>query len=490
MKVNIVWFKKDLRIEDNEAIFLAAKENLPIILIYIFEEELIKQDDFSYRHFKFLSESLSDLIKNCKKNNLNLNLKIGDSCEIFSEILQKFTINKIFSHQETGNYSSFQRDLKVKKFCQTNKIKWIEACQFGVIRKLKDRDGWANLWFKQMTKPVLSLEKNIESIKISGLKNLPSAQDFNLEYDGIKNPQIGGRENGLKILNDFLYLRGENYSKEMSSPVTAFDSCSRISPYLTFGSLSIKEVFQIASKRQDEIKSMKIKGKWPSALRSFLGRLRWHCHFIQKLEDEPRIEFENLHKAYDNIERDRNLEYFEAWKNGETGFPMIDASMRALIETGWINFRMRAMLVSFASNNLWLDWRLTAKYLARMFVDYEPGIHYSQIQMQSGTTGINAIRIYSATKQAKDQDPQGIFIKKYIPELRDVSAKNIATPWNEPLLMNGYKMTIVDENQSRKEAAKKLYNIRKNLSFKEESKKIVKKHGSRKSGLKKTVKQN
>ena len=112
-------------------------------------------------------------------------------------------------------------------------------------------------------------------------------------------------------------------------------------------------------------------GKWPSALHSFLGRLRWHCHFIQKLEDDPRIEFENLHPAYDVLDRNVNEKFFKAWKTGNTGFPMVDASMRALIKTGWINFRMRAMLVSFASNHLWLDWKVTSKYLARVFIDYE-----------------------------------------------------------------------------------------------------------------------
>ncbi|AJI60001.1 FAD binding domain of DNA photolyase family protein [Francisella tularensis subsp. holarctica LVS] len=164
-------------------------------------------------------------------------------------------------------------------------------------------------------------------------------------------------------------------------------------------------------------------------MRSFLSRLRWHCHFMQKLEDQPSIEYENLHSAYDQLRTELlNQQCFEAWKTGNTGYPMIDACMRALIATRWLNFRMRAMLMSFASYHLWLDWRVTSLYLAGLFTDYEPGIHYSQVQMQSGTTGINSIRIYNPIKQSIDQYPNVEFIRRWLPELENVSNENIHTP--------------------------------------------------------------
>ena len=224
------------------------------------------------------------------------------------------------------------------------------------------------------------------------------------------------------------------------------------------------------------------KSKWSRSMRSFSGRLRWHCHFIQKLEDEPRIEYENMHLAYDNLRtQDINEAYFEAWKQGKTGYPMVDACMRALKATGWLNFRMRAMLMSFASYHLWLHWRKPALYLATLFTDYEPGIHYSQIQMQSGTTGINAIRIYNPIKQGLDHDPEGVFIREWIPELREINQDFIHTPWLSPAQMKGYPIPIVDEKTARKEAASKIYGLRKNnTSHKETAKKIVHKHGSRK----------
>jgi deoxyribodipyrimidine photo-lyase len=269
----------------------------------------------------------------------------------------------------------------------------------------------------------------------------------------------------------------------MSSPVTAYQSCSLLSPHIAFGTLSIREVVHAMQKRQRELMLSPTDEtvKWTSAMRSFSARLRWHCHFIQKLEDQPQSEFNNLHTAYNELRtKPINVAYFEAWKDGRTGYPMIDACMRALKATGWINFRMRAMLMSFASYHLWLHWREPALHLARLFVDYEPGIHYSQVQMQSGTTGINALRIYNPIKQGLDHDPNGTFIKKWIPELSHMSINYIHAPWRAPSEMNGYPMPIVDEKIARITAANKIYALRRNMQYKMESKRIMVKHGSRK----------
>ena len=176
-----------------------------------------------------------------------------------------------------------------------------------------------------------------------------------------------------------------------------------------------------------------------------------------------------------------NTSHLEAWQAGMTGYPMVDACMRALRASGWINFRMRAMLMSFASYHLWLHWRQPALHLARMFTDYEPGIHYSQVQMQSGTTGINAVRIYNPIKQGLDHDPEGVFIRRWIPELRDMPLDYLHTPWEAQAQMNAYPLPIVEEKTARKAAADKIYGLRRhNPEHIVEARKIVSKHGSRK----------
>ena len=480
--MDIMLFKKDLRVQDNIALFNAiANANSNLLCLYIIEPNLYKQDDISYRHYQFLLECLESLNKQLKDINLGLCIKVGEYNDVFTDLINKYDIKNIYSYQETGNMWTYKRDIAFQDLLDKHNINWYQYQQNGVVRKLKTRDAWASLWYKTMSEPIINIKATHSNLfEISD--NIPTAEDLGLKNDKCYLRQLGGTDNAFKELHRFLYTDGQFYSKEMSSPITAEKSCSRISPYLTFGCISIKQVFQLAEQRSKEVKLLPAEDKkgWGTSIRSFLGRLRWHCHFIQKLEDEPLIELKNLHTSANLLDRTLDDRLFNAWSTGNTGYPFIDACMRSLIATGWINFRMRAMLMSFASYHLWLDWRKTSVYLARLFTDYEPGIHYSQTQMQSGTTGINAIRIYNPLKQSQDQDPQGVFIRKWIPELKNIPDMFIHTPWLYKQDLAPYCLPIVDEKIARKQAADKIYALRKQDSFKEQSSKIMKKHGSRK----------
>jgi deoxyribodipyrimidine photo-lyase len=297
------------------------------------------------------------------------------------------------------------------------------------------------------------------------------------------------------LLGGFLTERGVNYRADMSSPVAGSTGCSRLSAHIAYGTISLREVYRQMRARDVEVRAALEAGepidrRWAGSLSSFGGRLHWHCHFMQKLEDQPSLEFVNQARSYDGLrENDFDEARFAAWCAGRTGYPMVDACMRALHRSGWVNFRMRAMLMSFASYHLWLHWRPTAIYLARQFLDFEAGIHYPQSQMQSGVTGINAIRIYSPAKQARDNDPTGAYIRRYVPELSAVPDAYLAEPHLMPPLLAeslgfrigvDYPLPIVDHLEAVAKAKARLYEIRRRTSSRSEAASVYRKHGSRK----------
>jgi deoxyribodipyrimidine photo-lyase len=221
--------------------------------------------------------------------------------------------------------------------------------------------------------------------------------------------------------------------------------------------------------RQDDALLCEDRQIWIKSLRAYSHRLRWHCQFIQKLEDQPTIEHQNVHSAYDGLRLLPNnklaAQRLVAWETGQTGYPLIDAGMRALIATGWLNFRLRALLISFAGYQLWLDWQAPALHLARLFTDYEPGVHYNQIQMQIGTTGLTTLRIDDPTEKSQILDDEGIFIRQWVPELANIPDDMIHTPWlmNEP--PENYPGPIVPERETRQNAYEKIRQLRNTPSY-------------------------
>ena len=479
----ILWFRHDLRIEDNLAFNTTCKDG-EVLPIFIYDKNYWELETSSSYHLKFTQDSLEELNQNFKDQfNSKIHIFYGYTLKILDELINKYKFKQIYSNQIFRNQYTLDLDQKCKSLFKEKNVLWHQGQQFGIQLENRKRNFWSSQWNNFIDLNPVKAQINCKFLKVDN----PSLDKIKTKEIDVTNIQKGGRKQALSLLQSFLEQRSENYQKEMSSPVTGEVACSRLSPHITYGTISLREInFAITNAKKENMSFNKVK-----SLRSFRSRLAWHCHFIQKIYDEPEIEWQNMNRAYDGLrENSFNEEYHHAWKIGLTGYPFVDACMRYLKTNGWINFRMRAMLVSFASYQLWLDWKKTSKHMAQLFTDYEPGIHYSQFQMQSGTTGINTIRIYNPIKQSIDQDPNGSFIKKWVPELQNVPDKLVHEPWKLTYLEQKdldleigkhYPHPIVDHHSSSKIARDKIWQIKKTDEAKFNAQKILQKHASAKA---------
>ena len=516
----VVWFKRDLRVHDHAALAAAVRHG-PVLALHVLEPSLLGSELFDAAHGVFIDQSLAALDAALVQRGNRLLRCHAEVVPVLEALHQATGFNRLWSHEETGQRLTWDRDRAVAAWCRARGVHWTELPQNGVVRRLRNRDGWAARWGRRMAAPQVAAPGHIPGLTgwvVSMVPGLDPGRDPGRDSGrsgagsmpapgarfGLPKPgaQRGGEPAALALLQDFLQARGVDYRHAMSSPLSAESACSRLSPHLAWGTVSLRTVSWAADARAADLVALRavgapIDGRWPAAVRSFQSRLRWHCHFMQKLEDAPRIEFENFSHAFDGLRPDRGEpgwreDALQAWCAGRTGFPMVDACMRALLATGWINFRMRAMLMSFAAYHLWLHWRQPALHLARQFVDFEPGIHFSQCQMQSGTTGINTMRIYSPTRQAQVQDPDGVFIRRWLPELAAVPAGFVHEPWRMPpglqqrsgcRIDQDYPAPQVDATVAMRTARERIGAVRASPLAQVEADAVQQRHGSRRSGL-------
>ena len=491
------WIKRDLRVFDNpalcEAVGRAEASGGPLLPLFLWEPSVLAAPESSVFHAAAQAQALEALRRRLETEYGTAILVGGlDAVEALEALHQRHPFRHLVSHRETGTEITYARDRAVAAWCRKRGVLWTQPAQGGVFRPLPDRDRREGLWAEFMKQtplppPVLSpqpawLRTLCETPFVSPANDLSPAADPGLELrQETTEPLAWATERG------FLRDRAAGYQKGISSPRTAFKSGSRLSVHLAWGTISARAVSHETQRRlaalaydpSPESFALRL------GLRAFSERLHWRDHFAQRLEDEPGIEFRPPHPLYADLpcvegaDAEARLAAFLA---GQTGFPLVDACVRCASATGFLNFRMRALVTSFACHGLRLPWQTVLAPLARLWTDYEPGIHVSQIQMQAGVVGTNTIRVYSPSKQLRDQDPELDWTRSWLPELRDAPAETVlhlGEP-NGPI-WPGYAPAVVDFAAESRQMKDVLYGRRDSPEGIAAAAIVQKRHGSRRS---------
>lgn len=484
------WLKRDLRLDDNPALHAALARSFEVAPVYILEPSVWRGPDASAMQLAAVLQALAGLHSSLLARGSHLLLMQGECLEAIAQLHELYPFEAIFACEETGNNITFQRDLALARWCKQRGIAFIELPQCGVVRA-GNRD----------TRSATVAERLWHTEPLEAPAHIPGPPPFapplnqaaGLSHEPwhkarlalcASSPQVQWRHLqpvsealGQACLSDFLNHRSAFYRGGISSPNRAFTAGSRLSPHIAFGTLSLRRIFHRTAARMDELEAegtAQAKA-WILGLEGFSHRLYWRDHFVQRLESEPAMEFAPLNAAYAALRYNDDSQLLERWLAGRTGFPLIDACMRCLAARGFINFRMRAMVVNVACFALHLDWRLLQYPLAQRFLDYEPGIHFSQIQMQAGIVGINQMRVYNPTKQLMDQDPKCQFVKQWLPELRRFHPADIAAG----VALGDYPPPCVNAAANIAQMKAQITAIRRSPEAAKTTPDVLVKHGSR-----------
>lgn len=450
MKYTIFIFRRDLRLIDNKGLIYAIRNYSKIIPIFIFTPEQVtdKNKYKSNNAIQFMCESLHELNKELQKYNSKLHIFYGDNIKVLLKIIQTIDIESIIFNMDYTPYA-LKRDRSIQKLCRDNNIEChvLEDYLLAPMGTMKKKDGEPYTIFTPFKNNGLknSIDKPIK-IKLNNLTKINGLDETKMiHYDINENILVnGGRKNGLSQLKKIKDQRGYNKTRNILNIRS-----SHLSAYIKFGCISIREVYW---KIINELGSDN----------DLLGQLFWREFYYYIAFFFPRVlKGKNFNEKYDGIKWKWSKTNYDAWCNGQTGYPVVDAGMRELNETGFMHNRARLITSNFLNRIMGMDWRWSELYYAKMLTDYDPAVNSGNHQWIA-SVGVDPKpyfqRLFNPWLQSKKFDPEAKYIKKWIPELKDVSAHDIHN-WeieykHYDLKKINYRKPIVDYKKGRNNSIK------------------------------------
>ena len=457
---SLVWLRNDLRMDDNPSLKQACIENDEVHCIYIYSPEQIELHNEANSKVEFIINNLKDLNKSLKEFNIPLTIirskGFNDNAEKIIETIKKRSITKIFWNNVFGADEQ-KRDSDVKQVLQTNNINYEtfddqvvfapETIKTGENKPYSVFTPFKRRWIENFNIDLLDVEFEY-SIK-NKTEVISNVEDFDFEYKKSHSVDMSlwkiGEENALSILMNYMDEKIYSYSTDRNDPI--IDGTSRLSPYLSMGIISPKRCILEALKKNNFELDSGEKGiiKW-------IDEIVWREFYRNIMFSFPKVSkgmpFQDYTK---NIKWRFNEEEFDAWKNGKTGFPIIDSAMRQLTSEGWMHNRLRMVVAMFFTKNMLHDWRLGEAYFMQNLLDGDFSSNNGGWQWSSstGTDAAPYFRIFNPITQSKNFDSGGLFIKKYVPELKELDKKEIHDPEEKVRNYLNYPLQILDLKQSR-----------------------------------------
>lgn len=428
MKVSIFWFRRDLRLEDNTALYSALIENKNVLPIFIFDESILDELEQNDPRVTFIYNTLFKINQNLQKHNSSVKILKGETKTVWKSLVQNYEIDSVFINKDYEPYA-IKRDQTIAQLLSKNRIKLL-AFKDQVIHEESEvmkADGTPYTVFTPYKNKWLSLYTSKE------IKPKITFENFYQENFSFPSLEALGFSESNIIVQDFNINNLDTYGETRNFP--ALDSTSYLGPHLRFGTTSIRQIIAELN---------------PSNA-VFLSELIWREFFMQILFHFPKVITNNFRSKYDGIKWRNNKEEFEKWCLGKTGYPLVDAGMRHLNKTGYMHNRVRMVTASFLCKHLLIDWRLGEAYFAKKLLDFDLASNNGNWQWVAGT-GCDAapyFRIFNPSEQLKKFDTSGTFIKSWLPELKTgkYSLPIIDHKLARARALEAYKDGILSENK-------------------------------------------